>query len=444
MSSRKILVLTGLVLLLFGFIVFFERKMPTTAEADQKKELVWDVPVEQVESVRLERAGTPPVELKRTGPSAWRLVRPEAYPADAAAAGDLVSQLARPRRAGSESAEARPEDYGLVTPATKATIAWKDPKSGGKPQSRTIEFGVDIPGTDAVAARASGSAHVFFVASSVAAAARKSAADLRSKEVFGGSASEVTKVDIERGRGRIALARKNGVWWLSQPAADLADGDFSQRFVDELTGLKVLEFVGSGEKQNLAALGLAPSLYRVTLADPKTSTSVDFGATRSDGNTVYAHREGQVFTVPSSIVEDLSREAVVFREPRLVRFDRATLSSVEGVFGQDRLAFLRKDSGWVNGTKAVPAAAADDLMTALLDLKSRSFLDDAAAAALSPRTPEATLTLKLTGNETWTVKLFSVRTDTEAVVSGRPGAFAIAGDAAGRVHEAFKKAAGGK
>ncbi len=442
MSSRKILVLSGLVLLLFGFIFLFERKMPTTAEADQKKELVWDVPVEQVETLRLERAGSPAVELKKTGPSAWRLVRPEAYPADSMAAGDLAAQLARPRRAGSESAEARPEDYGLKTPATKATIVWKDPKAPGKSKSRTMEFGVDIPGTDAVAARASGSPHVFFVASSVAAAARKTAAELRSKDAFGGSASELTKIDIERGRGRVALARKNGVWWLSHPVADLADGDFSQRFVDELTSLKALEFLSAGERQNLAAFGLAPPLYRVTLAGPKSSTTVDFGATRSDGNTAYAGREGQVFTVPSSIVEELSRESVVFREPRLMRFDRASLSSVEGTFGQERFAFSRKDSGWVAGTKTVPAA--DDLMTALLDLKSRGFLDDAAASALSPRTPDATLTLKLTGNESWTVRLFSVRTDTEAVVSGRPGAFALPGDAVGRVREAFKKAAGGK
>ncbi|MEP6801169.1 MAG: DUF4340 domain-containing protein [Acidobacteriota bacterium] len=444
MSSRKILLLTGLVLLLFAFIFFFERKMPTTAEAQQKKELVWDVPVEQVEMVRLERAGSPALELKRTAPSAWRLVRPETYPADASAAGDLAGQLARPRRSGSESADARPEDYGLTAPATKATLVWKDPKSSGKSQSRTIEFGVDIPGTDAVAARASGSPRVFFVASSVAAAARKTAADLRSKEVFGGSAPDLTKIDIERGRGRVALARKNGIWWLSQPVADLADGDFSQRFADELTGLKVLEFVSAGEKQNLAAMGLAPSLYRVTLTDPKTSTSVDFGATRSDGNTVYAHREGQVFTVPSSVVEDLSREAVVFREPRLVRFDRAALSSVEGTFGQERFAFSRKGSGWMAGTRTVPAAGADDLMTELLDLKSRSFLDDSAVPDLSARTPAATLALKAGANETWTVKLFSLRGETQASVSGRPGAFQLPADAIDRVHQAFKKAAGGK
>lgn len=444
MSSRKILILTGLVVLLFGFIVFFERKMPTTSEAAQKKELLWDLPVDQVETLRLEQSGSPAVELKRTGPAAWRLVHPESYPADSTASADVAAQLARPHRAGSESADARAEDYGLVAPSTKATIVWKDPKSAGKPQSRTIEFGVDIPGTDAVAARASGSPRVFFLASSVAAAARKSGADLRSKDVFGGTASEVTKVDIERGRGRVALARKNGVWWLNQPVVDLADGDFSQRFVDELTNMKALEFVASGERQNLAALGLAPPLYRVTLADAKTPTSVDFGATRSDGNTVYARRETQVFLVPSSIVEDLSREAVVFREPRLVRFDRATLSAIEATLGPERYSLAKKDAGWVSGTRTVPAAAADDLMTALLDLKSRSFLDDTAAASFASRAPDATVTARLGAAETWTIRLFRTHADTEAVVSGRPGAFQLAGDAVGRLNEAFRKAAGRK
>jgi hypothetical protein len=208
--------------------------------------------------------------------------------------------------------------------------------------------------------------------------------------------------------------------------------------------LKAVEFLKAGERQNLAALGLAPPLYRLTLSDGKVPTAVEFGATRSDGNTVYARRETQVFTVPSAIVEDMSREAVVFREPRLLRFDRPALSAVEGAFGPEKLAFAKKDSGWTSGGKSVPAASADDLMTAILDLKSRSFLEESDAEPLKARAPAATVTLRLTGNETWTLQLFPVRTDTEALVSGRPGAFQLPGDAVAKLHRAFAKAAGGK
>jgi len=451
MTPRKILLLTAAVVILFGFIVLFERKMPTTSEVQQKRELIWELPEDQIDVIRLDRPDSS-LELKKTGPSSWRLVRPDSFPADSGVASDLASQLARLRRAGGESAEARPEDYGLspggttpsasprATPAagsstpraTSATIVWKDPENPNRRLSRTIEFGVDIPGTDATAARVAGSSSVIFVPSTLAVAVRKKTDDFKSRDVFGGTAGEITGLDIDRGRGRVSLGRKKGVWWLSQPVTDLADGEFAQRLVDELTGLKTVEFVSGDDRANLATLGLAPPLYRAVLTSGEgkgaVSTAVDFGATRSDGNTVYARRETQVFTVSSSIVEDLSKEAEAFREPRLVRFDRANVSAIEGTFGAENFSIQRKDAGWVSGGKAVPAATADDLMSAILDLKSRNFLEEGAAAALKARPVAASFTVRLAGADIWTGSLYPARTDTQALVSGRPGAFFVAGD----------------
>lgn len=441
MSPRKILLLTFLVALLFAFILLFERKMPTTSEAAQKKDLVWDLPEDQVELLRIEHPGVS-VELKKTG-TAWRLTRPEAYPADVVTAGDLATQLAKLRRAGGDSADAKPEDYGLAAPTAKATLGWKDPANPTRHLSRTLEFGVDIPGTDATAARVAGTTHVLFVPASVAASARKGPDDFKSKDVFGGSPGEVAKVDIERGRGRVSLSRKNGVWWLSQPVVDLADGDFSQKFVDELVGLRALEFVSAGDRQNLATFGLLPPLYRVTISDGKAPVSVELGATRSDGNSVYARRESQVFTVSSAVVEDLSKEAVVFREPRLVRFDRMAITGLDGTFGTEKFALQKKDSAWSSATANVPAPAADDLMTALLDLKSRNFLDETAAAALKSRPASATIEVK-TAAETWTITLFPARGDAQALVTGRPGAFQLSADAVDRLRSAFVRAVGKK
>ena len=159
---------------------------------------------------------------------------------------------------------------------------------------------------------------------------------------------------------------------------------------------------------------------------------------------MYARREGQVFTVSSSIVEDLSKEAVAFREPRLVRVDRANVSALEGSFGKDKFSVQRKDSGWIAGGKPVPAPTADDLMTAVLDLKSRSFLEDGAAGALKARASAGSLTVTLSGGEAWTVSLYPVRFDTEALVSGRPGAFFVQGDPSRTLLAQFRKAAPAK
>ena len=119
MSSRKLLALTGVVVALFAFIFFFERRMPTTSEREQKGDLYWEVPADRVESIRLDH-GSESVELAKSGDS-WKLVKPESYPADANAVSDLASQLAGPKKPPGESqAEGNPEGYGLARPSAKA------------------------------------------------------------------------------------------------------------------------------------------------------------------------------------------------------------------------------------------------------------------------------------------------------------------------------------
>jgi hypothetical protein len=49
-----------------------------------------------------------------------------------------------------------------------------------------------------------------------------------------------------------------------------------------------------------------------------------------------------------------------------------------------------------------------------------------------------------TAPESWTLSLFPLRGDVQAVVSGRPGAFALPGDAVDRLKAAFAKAVGKK
>ncbi len=440
MSPRKLLLLTALVLLLFAFILLFERKMPTSSEREQKGDLVWELPEDRIESIRLERAGSV-VELKKVNPNSWRLVKPDSYPADTLTVSDLVSQLARLKRAGGESAEARPEDYGLKSPSATASIVSKDEGNTQKKLSRTIEFGVDIPGTDATAARPAGTDLVVFVPSSVANLVKKGADDFKSKEVLGPSAFDVSRLEVERGRGRLSFGKKDGTWWLDQPVSDVADGDSTERLIRELTGLKVLEFPPAADRQNLAALGLSPPLYRVALTDAKgVITMVDFGATRSDGNSVYARRENQVLTVTSTITEELSKEAVAFREPHLVRFDRTAVSGVEGSFSQTSFSLAKRDGGWNVGGRPLTASAGDDLISALLELKSRSFLDGGEAEALAAH-ELASVQVKLSTGGPWTIKFYPRRGETLATVSGRPGGFQLVGDAVATLEAAFKKAA---
>ena len=443
MSSRKLLVLTGVVVALFAFIFFFERKMPTTAERQQKGDLHWDLPEDRVERIELVRGGET-LELAKSGDS-WSLVRPEAYPADSFAAGELASELADLKNPGGEPpAEGKAEDYGLATPLSTATLTWTDPKEPAKKLTRTIAFGIDIPGTDVTAARVAGAPGILFVPASVAAAARKPVDELKSKDVFGSAALEVARVDVSRGRGSLALAKKNGIWWLEQPLADLADRDVVERLTADLSSLRVTEFVPRGEKADLAALGLAPPAFRVTVSDAKGVKHVlDLGSTRSDGDSVYAARQGQVFTIGNAILEELSREAVSFRDRRLVRFERNDVTAVESRTGARRRSFVRTQAGWSVDGRALIASAADDLLTALADTETLGFLDESQRKALAVRQPETEIVVRLAAGPPWTIALYPLRADLGATVSGRPGAFTVSREAAGRVAAAVEKAATG-
>ena len=441
MSSRKLLVLTGVVALLFAFIFFFERKMPTTSELAEKGELYWDLPEDRVEKVVLEH-GSDTVDLVKAGES-WQLARPDAYPADASAASDLAAQLADLKKPGGESLEgAKPEDYGLAKPAAKVTFVWTEPSAPEKKRSRTLEFGIDIPGTDLTAARLTGTPEILLVPASLAAAVRKGADDFRSKDVFGVSAADLTRVEVARGRGRLVLARKGGIWWIEEPISDLADREVADRLAGDLASLRVTEFLPKSAASDLSALGLVPPTFRVTLTDAKGAKSVlDIGSTRSDGNAVYASRLGQVFTVGNTIVEDLTKEVTALRDRRLVRFERGDVTGIDTAVGSARHAFVRKQAGWTVDGRTLLAGTADDLMTAILDVESKSILDDAAAGELAGRPAEWTIDVRLATGSGWSVKLRAFRGEFAATVSQRPGAFSVSRDSADRLRGAIEKAA---
>jgi hypothetical protein len=438
MSPKKLLALSAVVVALVAFIFFFERKMPTTEERSRKGELYWDIPQDRIERVELTRGGET-LEFHRAGEAGWRMIKPERYPADAFAVGGVVSELAEMKRAGGEdTADAKASDYGLETPVAKATIVWSERGDPKALKTRTVEFGVSIPGTDVVAARVEGTQKVLFVPAAVLVSLRKSADDFESREVFGGAAADVARFEILRGRGKLAFARKDGAWWLAEPMADLADRAEVDRLVGALAGLRAKEFIHGG--QDLAAIGLNPPLFHVSLTGTKGAvTAVDFGATRSDGNTVYARREGQVLTVDRDIMDDLSKEAEAFRSKGLLGFNRSDVVGVEAAFTKASYVLAQKDGGWTMGGRPLLAAAADDLLTALGDVRSKDFLDDTSVKGLA--LPVATVTVRTKAGPPWTLSLHPRSGEMVARVVPRPGGFLVDRDAPERLEGAFRKAA---
>jgi hypothetical protein len=438
-SPRKLVVLSLVVVGLFAFILLVERRMPSTAERQQAGEKHWDLPEDRVSSVRIDR-GNEVVQLVKDG-TGWRMALPDAWPADTPAADDLARILADLPRAGGEPQVGRTEEYGLKPPAAMATFVWTD-KDGGETRTRVVELGTDIPGTDLSAAHVAGEERILFVPRSVATALRRPADEFKSREVFGVSPADVVGLSVERGRGRLDLERRGGAWWLVQPLVDLADRDAASGLVSDVAGLRIAEFVPAAQRGDLSTLGLSPPVYVVTLADGKGRKTLEIGATRSDGTTVYARRTGQVFTLDSDVVEDVSREAEAYRSLRLLSFDRTEPTGISADFGEGRrYDFVKKDAGWSSAGRPLLASSVDDLETAILDLRGQAFLDAAEAQRLGEGVPSASMLVTIPQREPWVVRFFAHRGAGRATVRGRPGAFRVADDVITRLEEAFHKAA---
>ena len=338
MSPKKLLALSAVVVVLFAFIVFFERKMPTTEER-RARATSTGTSRRTASSGSSSSRGAETLEFQRAGDAGWRMLTPEKYPADSFAVGSLVTELAEMKRAagedpsgrrrrrttGSTSRSRRRRSSGTRrrTPRTKTRAR---SSSATRFPARTSSRPVSRAPRRSCSCRRRPRASV-----------KKSAGRLQSHEVFG------ARRPTWRGSRSCAAAASSpsrrrtasGGW--PSPCPDLADGRRSTASTGALAGLRVRRTSCAGPRISRPS-GLSPPLFHVALTDAKGAmTAVDFGSTRSDGNSLYARRDGQVLTVDRDIVDELSKEAEAFRSRTLLGFRRGDVVGRRGRLPEGQL-----------------------------------------------------------------------------------------------------------
>ncbi len=370
MSPKRLAVLTGVLLVLFAFVAFFERKMPTTQERLDKGDVIWDVNEAKIGKIEINRDNMT-VAFERDG-DAWRMTRPESYPADSSTMTSLVSDLSHPARQGEAPSTASEPDYGLTAPRAVVTVSTREGKTG-KGESHTLSIGREIPGTDTVAARVKGENRTIFVRSAIATDVLKPVDGYKSRKIFTGSALDVSQLSIARGRGRLEFEKRKNRWWMTRPLSDLAASAAVERLIDDLLAANVTDFLKI-PKTELAGDGLVPPVYTVSMTISGKPVTAEIGATRSDGKSVYARSDGQTFAIDSTAVDELAKEADAYRETKVARFDNFAAKKLVWSSGGTRREFTRDGSEWKEAGKTVPAASVEDVLTAIGSLEGKDFL----------------------------------------------------------------------
>jgi hypothetical protein len=373
MSTRKLLVLTGVFLALLAFVVFFERKQPTSEERAKVAKRLADFKPEDVVSVTLERPDLPKVEIVRKEKGRWMVAGDPASPADAFTVDALVGDLSRLEVVGETRTAFDPKEFGLDAPKAKATVVLADKSS------KVFSFGAPIPGTDAVAAAAG----PLFGAVKFAPLANltKPVDEYRSKQLFDVPVADITRLSVTRGPNTVVVARgkeagAGSTWRLEKPVADLASDAFVDRLIGDLAGVRIVEFppLANGE---LARVGLAPPTATVVLEKgAEKVATIAFGAEKADGSAgrMYARVGTLAVVIDDRIREDLDKELSAYRETRVAPVDTYALRRVSFAADDLRAGADKVDGQWRSAGRPVAALHAEGMAAVLGRAEGRGFV----------------------------------------------------------------------
>jgi len=372
MSTRKLLILTSIFLGLLAFVVLYERHEPTSEEKAKAARKFLDFKAEDVASVVLERSDLPRIELRKNA-GRWTLAADPPGRADSFAADNLVSDLGRLELVGEIQTSFDPKEYGLDAPKGTVTLVFKD---GSK---RTVSFGKEIPGTDGTAA--SDGTRLGAVRFAPVATLSKPVNEFRSKRIFEGPTSDVTRITIVKGPNKVVLSREDpggkpsGSWRIESPVADLASSSFAERLLSDLSAAQVSDFP-SLSPTDLTRVGLTPPAVQVTLQKgAEILATLAFGAAKADATgKAYAMDGPLVVVADDRAQEELGKEFSAMRESRVLPVEVFRVRKVLFEAGDLRAGAEKVEGDWRSGGRVVPASAVEELVGRLSRAESRGFV----------------------------------------------------------------------
>lgn len=416
MRLGRLIALAVVVLGLFAFIWFYERKQPTTEELKEREGKLFPLmETDKVHALRIRNAHGE-FEFKKEGNN-WQLKRPVQDEANQWAVSGLLSQLASLKAERTlPRAEVKLADYGLEKPER-----WVE-ASDVAGRTFKVSFGSELPLGTSAAALTDG-AHVFLVSKWILSDLDKDLAGWRSNELLSFFTSDVNAVTVVGPTGRWAAARAGNLWQLTEPVADLAEREEVEGVLSDLSGARIKEFLDEGA--DLAALGLGTPRFTVTLVRKEGSPlSLAFGHERDmEGSRQVACKRGErVFWVDASATSHLAKEPSAFRSGKLLQFSTWQVDTLELERGKEKIVVKRKEGVWRSDKGEVDSGPVLSRLNTLSELKVLAFDQPEPEGEPMGR-------VHLVGQEGLdvTVSLYpsSKQGELLAVVKGRPKALAV-------------------
>jgi hypothetical protein len=369
MRTGRLVMLAIVVLALGAYIVFVERKAPTTDERREQEGKLFPG-FDQAKARRI--VITNPhgrFELVKEKDT-WVLKAPLSDQANQGSVTSLLYSLSalkadRTFKAG----EVTLAEYGLDKAPLTVTVV----DEGGK--SYSLKVGNEMPlGNSRAALAPDGS--VCLVNKYIASDLDKDLAGWRSDQLAQVYSTDVASLTLSSPSGQVALAHTGSSWTITAPEPDLADRDRAEGVVSDISGARIKDFLDTSP--DLKALGLEPPRLGITIVRRGANAApitLDFGVERDakEGKEVACTRGDRVFWVDAKAASRLAGPWQDWRSKKLVEFDSWSVDKLEIEAGASKAVLERKEGIWKAGATEVDGDAVSGRLQDLADLKVVTF-----------------------------------------------------------------------
>lgn len=414
MKPRTLYVLLALTFVLGGFILFFEKDLPSTDERREQAKKIVPLGVEDIEGMVIERpTGTLRFE-RRDHPSegegaldaddplrpvVWYLTQPLEARADAVAVAGLLRSLTD-LESGQRLDEIDRATAGLDDPVAKVTLQTAD-------GATVLSFGAMVPASDDRIVAIDGEPGAHVAPASILDTLQRSTSDWRDKNLLHGAQSEIRQVVIESAAQRLALESRDGDVWLTEPLLDRADADRVDDFFGALVGLRAASFVEAASA-DASQLGLEPPRSRlqvtfegrdgveVLVGDPVQPEQSEPPA--GGPGEVYARLDGQLVTVDGTALQAwIDLPSAAWRETAWSHLQVFQVEGAEITAGSAgrAMTLARQGTDWSRDGEIVDYSAVSDLLYAVAETEAAEVLDRDAATERGFDLQEPLMTLRL-------------------------------------------------
>jgi hypothetical protein len=427
---RSFLALFVILIGLGAYLYFVESKRTPGSESDEDREKAFAVEADKIDEVTIKSASGDTTTLKKTG-NDWQIVAPlNAIPDSAEISGvtSNLSTLEIQRVIEENAADLKP--YGLAEPRIEVTFS-----SGGTRQ--TLQIGDKTPVGSDLYAKLRDQNKVFLIASYLESSFNKGTFDLRDKAALKLDRDKVDSLEIVTADRALRFQKGDGEWKMTQPAAGRTDYTAVESLVGRL-GTAQMKSVAAAEPADLKEYALDAPQATVRIGSGSSQAVLLVGGKAKEEGNVYAKDQSRpaVFTLESSLLDELQKDATEFRQKDLFDARSFNTTRVEIARGGQTIAFEKtkvknkegvEEEKWrqvAPQAKDVDSAKVDSLLTSITGARADSFVTDTAKTGLDK--PDQTVTLKFDeGKKTETVSFARRGSDAYASRAGEPGAARI-------------------